>query len=340
VGDVSFDSIVKCNTGESSISYILEDEKIFYEVGFKVLQNQEKYGLLKCGKLSQNGKIKLIYGVSKYKPLSALLPQISQQNFLFVVSRIYDIIKHVEENGFLRCENIEANIDRIFVDSEDLSVYMICLPVNTVSIHKDTQLFHENLKQVVLKAAESYPGLKSSEILSLIDNGKCAENGINKEIKPKWPVERDHTGNSGEPSNASPVPPRENYYPDTAGQKKKGILGSLFSRKKTDDNAAASSSNTIMLVSTNTREEIRFVINKPEFLIGKYAGKVDGIIPDEKTISRVHCKITRENKKFFIQDMGSLNGTYVNFRRLAENQKVQIGRGDIIKLSKIEFIVK
>ncbi|HHW47053.1 MAG TPA: FHA domain-containing protein, partial [Clostridiaceae bacterium] len=52
------------------------------------------------------------------------------------------------------------------------------------------------------------------------------------------------------------------------------------------------------------------------------------------------CKITKVNNKFFIQDMGSLNGTYVNSIRLKENQKVQIKRGDIIKLSNINFIVK
>ena len=257
-----------------------------------------------------------------------------------MVSRIYDIAKHVEENGFLRCENIETNIDRIFVDSEDLSVYLICLPINTVSMHQNTQMFYENLKQVVLKAVESYPGLRHSEILRIIDGARDEESALSREIKPKGSVETDNAGNDEKPSITQSQPYNGDHSPETAVQKKNRLLGSLFSRKKSGDDAGVSSPNGIMLVSTNTEEEIRFAINKPEFLIGKYAGKVDGLISNEKTISRIHCKITRENKKFFIQDMGSLNGTYVNYRKLAENQRVQINRGDIIKLSKIEFIVK
>ncbi|HHW49547.1 MAG TPA: hypothetical protein GXX14_13175, partial [Clostridiaceae bacterium] len=285
MSDLSFESIVKTNTSESSISYILEDEKIFYEVGYKVLQNQEKYGLLKCGKLYQNGKIKLVYGISKYKPLGTLLSQISQQNFLFVVSRIYDIARHVEENGFLRCENIETTIDRIFVDTEDLSVYLVCLPISTVSIHQNTQLFYENLKQVVLMAAKSFPGLKTSEVLKIIDSPKGEECSLNKEIKPKG---SDETDTDGEPPVTPPQPLKGDYPDKTFGQKKKGILSNLFSRKKSGENTGASGSKSIELVSTNTKDEIRFVINKPEFLIGKYAGKVDGVIPNEKTISRIH----------------------------------------------------
>ncbi|HHV98551.1 MAG TPA: hypothetical protein GXX36_03095 [Clostridiaceae bacterium] len=65
--DISFDIAVRTNTGENSISFILEDDNFFNDVGYvgyKVLQSQGKYGLIKCVKPSQNGKIKLVYDVT------------------------------------------------------------------------------------------------------------------------------------------------------------------------------------------------------------------------------------------------------------------------------------
>ena len=38
--------------------------------------------------------------------------------------------------------------------------------------------------------------------------------------------------------------------------------------------------------------------------------------PKEKTISGHHCEIYREGKNFFIRDLGSTNGVYVNSRKV------------------------
>lgn len=42
-------------------AYLLENNEIFYDIGYKVMQNQENVNLLKCHRLKYNGKIKLVY---------------------------------------------------------------------------------------------------------------------------------------------------------------------------------------------------------------------------------------------------------------------------------------
>lgn len=42
-------------------AYLLENNEIFYDIGYKVMQNQENANLLKCHRLKYNGKIKLVY---------------------------------------------------------------------------------------------------------------------------------------------------------------------------------------------------------------------------------------------------------------------------------------
>ena len=52
---------------------------------------------------------------------------------------------------------------------------------------------------------------------------------------------------------------------------------------------------------------------------------------DDVTVSRRHAELTREGKVFTIRDLGSLNGTFVNKRRiesstLEDDDEVQIGK--------------
>jgi pSer/pThr/pTyr-binding forkhead associated (FHA) protein len=52
---------------------------------------------------------------------------------------------------------------------------------------------------------------------------------------------------------------------------------------------------------------------------------------DDVTVSRRHAEIVHENDDYVIRDLGSLNGTFVNRRRiestvLAADDEVQIGK--------------
>ena len=52
---------------------------------------------------------------------------------------------------------------------------------------------------------------------------------------------------------------------------------------------------------------------------------------DDVTVSRRHAEVTRDGETFSIRDLGSLNGTYVNRRRiesvvLENDDEVQIGK--------------
>ena len=55
------------------------------------------------------------------------------------------------------------------------------------------------------------------------------------------------------------------------------------------------------------------------------------IFLDDVTVSRRHAEISRDGAHFSIHDQGSLNGTYVNLRRvedteLADQDEIQIGK--------------
>jgi pSer/pThr/pTyr-binding forkhead associated (FHA) protein len=91
------------------------------------------------------------------------------------------------------------------------------------------------------------------------------------------------------------------------------------------------------LVAMNAPSYFELVIVQDDVVIGKKQELVDLVIPFNKMISRKHCRVTKMNGTYYISDEGSANGTYVNGVRLNPGQRMQINRGDVIRLADSDF---
>ena len=91
------------------------------------------------------------------------------------------------------------------------------------------------------------------------------------------------------------------------------------------------------LLSLSDKSDIE-ITNYP-FIIGKLNARADYIF-DDKLISRMHLKIYKEGEEFFLEDMNSKNGTYVNEIQLNPYEKRKIEIGDKITIAKYEFILR
>lgn len=94
----------------------------------------------------------------------------------------------------------------------------------------------------------------------------------------------------------------------------------------------------IVLKNIGSELKLEFFIQKKEFVIGKAQGKVDGFIPFDKTIGDMHCKVIW-NEKFYVLDLNSDYGTFVNEDRVMPGQAFPIRSGDRIRLNKHIFLV-
>ena len=56
--------------------------------------------------------------------------------------------------------------------------------------------------------------------------------------------------------------------------------------------------------------------------------------PDSDVVSRVHADIRLEGENYFVEDMGSANGTYINGQRLLQGNRHLLKTGDRIALGK------
>lgn len=78
-----------------------------------------------------------------------------------------------------------------------------------------------------------------------------------------------------------------------------------------------------------------FPLESDEIKIGRLQTN-DIILPDPN-VSRVHAKIERRNESFFILDLDSTNGTYLNEKRITE---AKLKDGDIIRVGSTRLLFR
>ena len=86
--------------------------------------------------------------------------------------------------------------------------------------------------------------------------------------------------------------------------------------------------------------DINIVIDKDNFILGSSQNTADGVITFNKAISRKHCSIRKNGDKYYITDLGSSNGTFVNGVKLMQGESIEIKVGDKIKLANSLFSVE
>lgn len=79
------------------------------------------------------------------------------------------------------------------------------------------------------------------------------------------------------------------------------------------------------------------LIEGDSFLLGKNSEQVNGVIPAEG-VSRLHARITRLEGEYYIEDLNSTNGTYINDVMLEYHQPRQLKPKDRICFGVEEYV--
>lgn len=80
-----------------------------------------------------------------------------------------------------------------------------------------------------------------------------------------------------------------------------------------------------------------FWINQEVFLLGKNVMQVDGVI-DAEGVSRLHARISRREGGYYIEDLNSTNGTYINDEMLEYHQEKELHKNDRIRFAGEEYV--
>lgn len=304
-----FESIGLVNEliGSPNIQYVINDDSTFALTDFKVLKGQGN-NLIQCAKVRYNGKIKLIYFTSEKKSLKNIAQGLDADSFITVIANLISSVNDIKSNGFLELSNLALTFDKIFVDSNTLSVSLIYLPIN--NSHSDIAQTENELRTEIIKFISSVPAFateKMNRINSYLSNGTLS-------------LEQLYGHLCEEVGGYAPKKQKINVVEKNEIQ---------FTNQP-----------TLRFRSINAPVSINFQINSGEYVIGKSADKVDGVISFNKAISRVHCKITYKNGNYYITDLGSANGTFVNSKRIPAQCPEIIKNGDAVRLANSDFLIE
>ena len=91
-------------------------------------------------------------------------------------------------------------------------------------------------------------------------------------------------------------------------------------------------------IVTVSGQKIETIINGSEATIGRSV-KCDVVVPDE-SLSRQHCKIEIQDGNFFVTDLGSANGVYLDGEKIEANARIAFSSYNQLNLGPLECVVE
>lgn len=307
--------------GANNIAYLLQDNNEFSMTGYKVMQNQSGSGLLKCAKLMYNGKIKLVYIVGNYKPLSYVATRLGVTELNAVVFNLIQRAMEIKANGFFRAENLELSFDKIFVDVADHSVHLIYFPIVGGHTGKISN-FENEFRVALINLFNSFPVFKAPQFQRLCSD--LANGALPLEMVMKKLQDNINCGYYEPAPTPIPVP---TPTPVNDPNNYRGVYQHQMMQP------------TMTISAINSPVQLILTISSPEYLIGKNPEMVNGAVMHNPAISRMHCKVTYNAGRYYLTDLGSANGTWLNQQKVERQQTVEMHSGDYLKLANSDFIV-
>ena len=126
------------------------------------------------------------------------------------------------------------------------------------------------------------------------------------------------------------------------------VAGAARPAAAADPSRGLQTAHAVLTISRGHSAGREFPVHEDEAYIGRWDAD-SGIFPDvdldaddpEAKVSRRHARVTRRNGQYFIEDLGSTNGTFVNRgRRLVPGDRLPLKDGDEIIIGKTFLLFK
>lgn len=132
------------------------------------------------------------------------------------------------------------------------------------------------------------------------------------------------------------------YEMMTEGESGRGIferIKNIFHKKKKEEEEYTAEGGTMLLsanklMGLNGEEPI--ILTHFPFVIGSRAKNCDYVI-NSPMVSRKHAVIWCEKGSYYVEDVGSTNGTKINDVKIQSCEKVSVSPGDIVEFANVKY---
>lgn len=279
--------------------YVLNDAQIV-PTEYKVLHNQKDSTFVKCMNFKYNGKDSVFYFLNDLKSLSNFFIDCDEVSAITVISNLLLKIQNILSNGFLSSLHIDYSLNKIYVHPTSLDVSIVYLPINK-NICEDDIKFKDLLRKEIFSGINHFQTSRMAQLKLYLQNNNIDFEDLYQKINEL---------------NAT------------------GITRNIIDYA----NNSVTRSSQLHLVSIHPEQDIDIYINKDVYKLGRNPKIVDYAITFNSAIGRLHCKIEKNNDKYYVYDLNSANGTYVNNQRIV-GQPCVLKDNDILRLANLDLRV-
>lgn len=283
------------------VAFQFESKEEFFDLGYKVLNKQHIEEMLPCIRVKYNLCDRLLYDIEQYVSLEEIISELEESEGLNILYSFLKFLLEVGNNGFVPLEAVQVGLDMIFVNQKK-KVYYIVLPIAKEYNTGDYRNWNKRMWDTVNELC-SVLGSEKEELIKkyLSEKGKILDN-----IRELIPVLEKDIGVI-----------HETKHTHTVAQQKE-----------------------LQLFHDGKYGQFVFYIRKKEFILGKRRDSVDGYLGMSEAVSRMHCRITNYDGRYLVNDMGSLNHTYVNGTLVSSQEERELLDGDTLRVADIDFKVR
>ncbi len=284
------------------LAYTFEANDSMFMLGMRFV-NKSQEDIISAVDVIHNDSIRLLYGIDGYKPLAEVTGTIANSELAIALMKFIQSIRKIEDNDFLKISAIDINFNRLFYDVKTKSIKYVLLPINYECDLHDGESWSASFRKTILillnKIFATMPEKYYETYYAVLDDTKTDYDVL-----------------------------------DYLSRYEFGLFNEENTQLKQDETQDGKTS--LVLEHKGIDGNYVFMINKPEYVLGKSA-KADGTIVCSTSVSRNHCRIIKKGNRFMVEDINSTNGTKINGYSLNPHEAYYINNGDILTVADVEF---
>lgn len=276
----------------------------------------------------------LEHRITSYIPISVYFKSVASdiEAVKVLFFKLIDAVKLLDEY-LLSIDRVVIDKEYIYYDVNDKKIKLIYLPLKSYQSNNQQNKIKEillsliyehmnfdiiNEHQAIIEMLQS----KSLDIFALKAYWTKNIHKVRERRKSKWFFFKNKISDL-----------------DKSSKKKEKEMGKQnekdFLTQESEVETVAMPENTCPVLSF---EHKKIRLNQPSFLIGRSVALNDYALPHALTMGRVHAEILHEEAGYYILDLNTKNGTYINGKRIESQKKYKLQKGDCIEIGQEKVI--
>lgn len=302
-----------------SVSYLLDNDAMFYGTGFKILENQNIPCLVPCVRSRWNGRVKLFYSTRGLETGAAHVKASTDAQVRQFLVSLLDGLVAVEDNGFLSMTRVALDAQSVFADPASGMARLVFLPVSVDISGSDEAEVCSRAAELIVSLLSARGGAAAARRALSAFLGAGRSHGLGELASAVGGM--DFSRRAEPPAESAGAAGTSCQLGRNGGDVPRGRQIPALRLLAEDD---AAMPRQIDLV-------------KPETVIGRSKAKSDCAVLSSTAVSRRHCVLVAGGGGLSVEDLGSANGTFVNGSRLRPHERAALREGDVLTIADVSY---